>query len=65
MSADELDQAYALLSQALTRVPRADGDLLLARLALLLIASASDAEPVLRMIGEAEGDLAQRGAGRL
>lgn len=57
MRADDLDRAYALLSQALTRVPAASLDLFLARLTLLLITASDDPGEVARAIADAEVDL--------
>ena len=57
MNADELDQAYAQLSQALTRLPREASELFLARLVLLLVSSSTDVTAVSRDIAAAETDL--------
>lgn len=58
MTADDLDRVYALLSQALTRVPVGSIDLFLARVALLLISASDDPGGVARAIADAETDLA-------
>ena len=60
MTADELDQAYALLSRALTRVPHERSELFLARLALLLISSSDDLASVTADIADAEREAAHR-----
>lgn len=56
MTADDLDQIYALLSQAMTRVAAPGRELFLARLALLLIAASEDPAGVARAIADAEAD---------
>jgi hypothetical protein len=50
----ELDRAYVLLSQAMSRVPAEEQRLFLARLVLLLLARSEDAETAIAAIGEAE-----------
>ena len=53
MNARELDQAYVLLSQTITRVAPERHELFLARLVLLLLASHGDAEAAARAIRDA------------
>ena len=53
MNARELDQAYVLLSQTITRVAPERRELFLARLALLLLASHGDPEAAATAIGQA------------
>jgi hypothetical protein len=54
MTAKDLDQAYVLLSQTITRIPREDHELYLARLVLLLLASHPEAEAAIAAIRDAE-----------
>jgi hypothetical protein len=56
VTADDLDQAYARLSQAITRVPSDRRELFLARLVLLLISSSADASSVMADISDAEAE---------
>lgn len=53
MTADELDRAYVLLSQSISRVPPDQHERLLARLVLLLLASHPDLEAALTAIADA------------
>lgn len=57
MNANDLDELYALLSQAMTRVSAPARELFLARLALLLIAGSEDPAGVARAIADAEADI--------
>jgi hypothetical protein len=57
MNAEDLDLVYAALAQALTRVPTAEIEMFLARLALLLIVAADDPGAVALAIADAEADL--------
>ena len=50
MRPGELDQAYVLLSQTITRVPAEEQSVFLARLVLLLLASATDLETAMSAI---------------
>ncbi|MGH2849176.1 MAG: hypothetical protein ACRDLP_01010 [Solirubrobacteraceae bacterium] len=54
MSADELDRAYVLLSQAISRVAEPDHALFLSRLVLLLLAGHPDVEAAMTAIRDAE-----------
>jgi len=54
MKPGELDQAYVLLSQTITRVPTHEQSRFLARAVLLLLASHSDLEGALSAIRDAE-----------
>jgi hypothetical protein len=54
MTARDLDQAYVLLSQTITRVPRERQELFLAKDVLLLLASHPDPEAALAAIRDAE-----------
>jgi len=52
--ADELDRAYVLLSQTITRVPAERHELFLSRLVLLLLAEHPGLDSALTAIGQAE-----------
>jgi hypothetical protein len=54
MTAKELDQAYVLLSQTITRVPRESQELFLAKVVLLLLASHPEPEAAMAAIRDAE-----------
>jgi hypothetical protein len=54
MTAKELDQAYVLLSQTISRVPRERHEMFLARLVLLLLASHAEPEAAMAAIRDAE-----------
>jgi hypothetical protein len=54
MTAKELDQAYVLLSQTISRVPRERHEMFLARLVLLLLASHDEPEAAMDAIRDAE-----------
>ena len=56
MMARDLDQAYVLLSQTISRVPREGQELFLAKVALLLLASHPEPETALAAIRDAERD---------
>lgn len=53
MRPGELDQAYVLLSQTITRVPAQEQSLFLARLVLLLLAASPDLEAAMSAIRDA------------
>ena len=55
MTPGELDQAYVLLSQTITRVPAEQQSLFLARLTLLLLAGLPDLDGAMSAIRDAEG----------
>jgi hypothetical protein len=54
MTANDLDQAYVLLSQTISRVPPERHEMFLARLALLLLASHTEPEAAMAAIRDAE-----------
>ncbi|MGH2851052.1 MAG: hypothetical protein ACRDLP_10585, partial [Solirubrobacteraceae bacterium] len=53
MTGDELDRAYLLLSQSISRVSPDEHERFLARLVLLLLASHADLEAALTAIADA------------